>query len=145
MNTKTYVPKQDQIIRKCFLVDAKGQILGRLATKIAMILMGKDEPFFTPHLECGDQVIVINCEAIRVTGRKAGVKQYKNYSGWPGGLRIQTFEEVLEKDPERIIRDAVKRMLPKNRMQAKMMKRLRVVKGGEHKHAAQKPIPLKLN
>jgi large subunit ribosomal protein L13 len=142
--TKTFIPTANQIERKCFLVDAQGQILGRLASKIAVILMGKDEPFFTPHLECGDQVIVINAEGVRVTGRKAKEKKYQRFSGYPGGLREVSFEKMQELHPERIISEAVRRMMPTNKLRDKAMKRLRVFKGNKHPHAAQKPIPLEL-
>ena len=139
---KTYLPKPNEIERKCFLVDAEGQILGRLATRVATILMGKDEPFYTPHMECGDQVVVINAKGIRVTGRKMKQKIYQHYTGYPGGRHVQTFEEVQAEKPEMIITEAVRRMLPKNRLAEKMLKRLRVYAGTEHRQAAQKPIPI---
>ncbi len=139
---KTYLPKPNEIERKCFLVDAEGQILGRLATRVATILMGKDEPFYTPHMECGDQVVVINAKGIRVTGRKVKQKIYQHYTGYPGGRHVQTFEEVQAEKPEMIITEAVRRMLPKNRLAEKMLKRLRVYAGAEHRQAAQKPIPI---
>ena len=142
--TKTFIPKPNEIVRKCFLIDAEGQILGRLATKVATLLMGKDEPFYTPHMECGDQVVVINAKGIRVTGRKAKVKIYQNYTGYPGGRHTITFEDLQAKKPEMIITEAVRRMLPKNRLADKMLKRLRVYAGAEHRQAAQKPIPLQL-
>ena len=142
--TKTYIPKAGELNRKCFLVDAKGKILGRLATKVATILMGKDEPFYTPHMECGDQVVVINAKEIRVTGRKAKEKIYQNYSGYPGGRHTATFEEVQARKPELIITEAVRRMLPKNRLAEKMLKHLRVYAGTEHRQAAQKPIAIQL-
>ena len=138
---KTYLPKAKEIERKCFLVDAKGQILGRLAVRIATVLMGKDEPFYTPHIECGDQVVVINAKEIRVTGRKAKEKIYQNYTGYPGGRHTATFEQVQAKNPELIISEAVRRMLPKNRMADKMLKRLRIYPGPEHRQAAQQPVP----
>ncbi|MBI4368166.1 MAG: 50S ribosomal protein L13 [Candidatus Omnitrophica bacterium] len=141
---KTYLPKLSEIERKCFLVDANGQILGRLATRLATILMGKDEPFYTPHLECGDQVIVINAKGIRVTGRKAKEKIYQHYSGYPGGRNTCTFEELQAVKPELIISEAVRRMLPKNRLAEKMLKRLRVYAGPEHRQAAQKPVPIQI-
>ena len=140
MNAKTYIPKQSELERKCFLFDAEGQILGRLATRIAILLMGKDEPLYTPHMECGDQVIVINAKGIRVTGRKETEKIYQHYTGYPGGRRTSTLEEVRAKKPEMIITEAVRKMLPKNRLRAKMLKRLRVFAGAKHPHAAQKPI-----
>ena len=139
---KTYIPKANEIERKCFLVDAQGQILGRLATRIAMILMGKDEPFYTPYMECGDQVVVINAKGIRVTGRKVKEKIYQHYTGYPGGRHISTFEVVLAKKPELIIMEAVRRMLPKNKLGDKMLKHLRVYAGADHRQAAQKPVPI---
>ena len=141
---KTYLPKANEIERKCFLVDAQGQILGRLATRIATVLMGKDEPFYTPHMECGDQVVVINAKGIRVTGRKAKEKIYQHYTGYPGGRRTYTFETLLATKPELIIMEAVRRMLPKNRLGDKMLKRLRVYAGAEHRQLAQKPVPIQL-
>ncbi|MBI1977595.1 MAG: 50S ribosomal protein L13 [Candidatus Omnitrophica bacterium] len=139
---KTFIPKANQIERKCFLVDAQDKILGRLATRIATILMGKDEPFYTSHIECGDQVVVINAKGIRVTGRKAKEKVYQRYSGYPGGRYTETFEEVQASKPELIITEAVRRMLPKSRLGDKMLKRLRVYSGAEHRQTAQKPISL---
>jgi len=144
VSVKTFIPKPDQVERKCFLVDAQGQILGRFATRIATILIGKDEPFYTPHMECGDQVIVINAKGIRVTGRKAKQKIYRRYTGYPGGLETISFERMQARHPERIVSEAVRRMLPKNRMGMKMLKRLRVFAGSEHTHAAQKPVPINL-
>jgi len=144
MSVETYMPKQGQIERRCVLMNAEGQILGRFATHVATILMGKDEPFYTPHLQCGDQVIVINAEQIRVTGRKAKTKQYQTYSGYPGGRRVVSFEKMREQYPERIIKEAVRRMLPGNRLRAKILKQLHVYKGSQHPHAAQKPVTIEL-
>ena len=141
---KTYIPKPNAVDRKSYLVDAEGHVLGRLATRVAILLMGKDEPFYTPHVECGDQVIVVNAKGIRVTGRKAKTKMYQQYSGYPGGRRVETFEEVQKKKPERILMEAVRRMLPKNRLGEKMLKHLRVYPGAEHLQAAQKPVPIQL-
>ena len=141
---KTYLTKPNEIERKCFLVDAQGKILGRLATRVATILMGKDEVFYTPHMECGDQVVVINAKGIRVTGRKNKEKIYQNYTGYPGGRHTITFEDLQAKKPELIITEAVRRMLPKNRLAEKMLKRLRVYSGTEHRQSAQQPIPIQL-
>jgi large subunit ribosomal protein L13 len=143
--SKTYLPTNNKIERKCFLIDAKGLVLGRLATRIAMILMGKDEPFYTPHMECGDQVIITNADQIRVTGRKAETKTYDHYSGYPGGRRVITFEKMKALHPEKIISEAVRRMLPDNRMRDRMMKRLYVYQDGKHPHQAQKPETLVLS
>ena len=141
---RTYIPKVGEIQRKSFLVDAQGKILGRLAVKIATILIGKDEPFYTPNMECGDQVIVINAKGIRVTGHKSKQKVYQRYTGYPGGRYTATFEEVQAKNPEMIITEAVRRMLPKNRLGERMLKHLRVYAGAEHRQIAQKPIPIQL-
>jgi len=141
---KTYIPKLSEIERKCFLIDAQGQILGRLATRVATLLTGKDEPFYTPHMECGDQVVIINAKGIRVTGQKAETKVYQHYTGYPGGRSVSTYEEVLAKKPGFIIREAVRRMLPKNRLRAKMLKHLYIYASSEHRQAAQKPIPIPL-
>ena len=141
---KTYLPKQGEIIRKTFLVDAQGKILGRLATRLAVILMGKDEPKYTPHMECGDQVIVINAKNIQVTGRKVKEKIYQHYTGYPGGRKTYTFEDLQATKPELIITEAVRRMLPKNRLGDKMLKRLIVYPGPDHRQKAQKPEPLEV-
>src|SRR3989338_1539409 len=135
---KTYIPKANEIERKCFLIDAQGQILGRLATRVATLLIGKDEPNYTPHMECGDQVVVINAKGIRVSGRKAKEKIYQHYTGYPGGRHTSTFEELQARKPELIITEAVRRMLPKNRLAEKMLKRLRVYPSAEHRQMAQK-------
>ncbi len=141
---KTYLPKVGELKRRTVLVDAKGKVLGRLATRIAMMLMGKDEVYYTPHMECGDQVIVINAKEIRVTGRKEKEKIYQHYTGYPGGRRTYTFEDLRERKPEYIIIEAVRRMLPKNRLADKMLKRLRVYPGAEHRQAAQQPVPVEI-
>ena len=141
---KTFLPKPKDIERKCFLVDAQNQILGRLATRVATILMGKDETFYTPHIECGDQVVVINAKGVRVTGRKNKEKIYQHFTGYPGGRRNFTFEQIQAKKPEYIITEAVRRMLPKNRLAEKMLKRLRVYPATEHRQSAQQPVPIQL-
>lgn len=139
MTTKTYLPKKEDIKRKTYLVDAKDKILGRLATKIAVILRGKDKPIFTPHMDVGDCVVVINASQIRVSGRKLKEKLYSSYSGYPGGLKQTPLEEMLKKRPDGVIRLAVKRMLPKSPLGRKMLKKLNVYAGAEHPHKAQKP------
>ncbi len=141
---KTYLPKQGELKRKTVLIDAQGKILGRLATRVATMLMGKDEVYYTPHMDCGDQVIVINAKEIRVTGRKEKEKIYQHYTGYPGGRRTYTFENLRERKPEYIIMEAVRRMLPKNRLGDKMLKHLRVYPGAEHRQAAQQPIPTEI-
>ena len=143
-NMRTYLPKQEDLKRRTVLINAQGKILGRLATRVAMMLMGKDEVYYTPHMECGDQVIVINAKEIRVTGRKEKEKIYQHYTGYPGGRRTSTLEEVRRDKPEYIISEAVRRMLPKNRLAEKMMKRLRVYAGAEHRQAAQQPVPVEI-
>ncbi len=139
---KTYIPRKEEIKRKWYLIDAEGQILGRLAVKIAKILAGKEKPIYTPHLDVGDFVIVINAEKIKVTGNKEEKKVYYHHSGYPGGLKKKTYEQLLKEKPQRIIKEAVKGMLPKNKLGRRMFKKLKVYKGIEHPHQAQKPVPL---
>ena len=124
------------------IVDADGQVLGRLAEKIANVLRGRDKPTFAPHLDGGDFVIVINAEKIRVTGKKETNKIYSSYSGYRGGLKQVTLADIRAKHPERLIMKAVKGMLPKNRLAAKLLTKLKVYAGSEHPHAAQNPEPL---
>ncbi len=142
---KTFTPKANDIERKWYIVDARNQVLGRLASKVAHILRGKHKPIFSPHLDVGDHVIVINADKIRVTGRKAQQKRYTRYSGYPGGLKVTVYEDLLEKHPERILEHAVKGMLPKNRLGRKMFKKLKVYAGDQHPHTAQKPEVLPLD
>ena len=140
MLPKTYIPKEKEIERKWFLIDADGQILGRLATKVACLLMGKGKVIYTPHMEVGDYVIVINAKKIRVTGNKAKDKIYTHYTGYPGGIRQYNYETLMEKKPEQIIIRAVERMLPKNRLGSKMIKHLHVYPDQEHEQQAQTPV-----
>jgi large subunit ribosomal protein L13 len=137
--TKTYNMKESEIQREWYLVDAENQVLGRVATQIATLLRGKHKPTFTPHLEMGDFVIVINSEKIVVTGRKAEQKIYYRHSGYPGGLKPTPYKMMLAKHPDRIIRFAVKGMLPKTRLSRRLMTRLRVYSGAKHPHEAQQP------
>lgn len=139
---KTYLPKVGEIERKCFLFNADGQVLGRLATRVANILTGKDEPKYTPHMECGDSVVIINAKGVRVTGRKAETKVYQHYTGYPGGRHVKSFQDVLADEPEFIITEAVRKMLPKNRMRDKILRHLHVYADDKHQQAAQKPIPI---
>lgn len=147
----TYVPKGREAKElaagpKWFVVDADGQVLGRLATRVARLLIGKDKPQFTPHLDCGDHVVVINAQKIRLTGNKLQQKVYRHHSGYPGGLKEIPARRLFETHPERIVREAIVGMLPKNRLRAHRAKKLRVyvdAKGLE-RHAAQKPQPLAL-
>lgn len=127
------------------LIDAEGQTLGRLSSEIAKLLRGKHKPGFTPHVDCGDNVVVINAEKITLTGNKLSEKQYIRHTGYPGGQRIVTAEQLQKKAPTQIIEKAVKGMLPKNRLGAQLLKNLNVYAGGEHPHAAQKPQTITLN
>jgi large subunit ribosomal protein L13 len=136
---KTFLPKIDVQRRKWRIIDADGQVLGRLAEKAANILRGRDKPIYTPHLDAGDFVVVINAEKICVTGRKETHKEYQRYSGWRGGLKRETVADVRAKHPERLIMRAVKGMLPRNRLGSKMLTKLKVHVGSEHPHGAQNP------
>ncbi len=140
---KTYLPKE--IKRTWWVVDAKDQVLGRLASRIALLLMGKRKPEYTPHLDTGDFVIVVNAEKVRLTGKKWQQKVYYRHSGYPGGLKAITAERMRQTHPERLIQLAVKRMLPKNKLGRRMLKRLKVYAGEAHPHSAQKPQPLDLS
>ncbi len=139
MKIKTYTPKPEDIQREWFVIDAKDQTLGRLATQVAVLLRGKHKPIYSPHMDVGDYVIVINADKIRVTGRKLDQKIYYRHSGYPGGLRQRTLREQLQRFPERVIETAVRGMLPKNRLGRKMFKKLKVYAGEKHPHEAQKP------
>ncbi|MFP4435916.1 MAG: 50S ribosomal protein L13 [Chloroflexaceae bacterium] len=138
---KTYSQKASEIQRDWYVVDASGQVLGRLATQIATLLRGKHKPTFTPHLDGGDFVIVTNAEKIRVTGRKAEQKVYYRHTGYPGGLKMTSYKMMREKHPDRILRQAVKGMLPKNRLGRRLMTKLKIYAGPHHPHAAQQPRP----
>jgi large subunit ribosomal protein L13 len=140
---KTFVLREKDIRRKIHLVDAKDKILGRLATSVATLLMGKHKPEYTPFLDCGDQVVVVNARDIQFTGRKKEQKIYTHYTGYPGGIRRQTLGTLLEEKPQEVIREAVRKMLPHTNLGRKMLRHLRVYAGPEHRQAAQKPIPLK--
>jgi large subunit ribosomal protein L13 len=138
---RTYATKASEIERAWYLVDASDQTLGRLATEIATILKGKHKPIYTPHLDCGDYVVVVNAEKVRVTGQKMDQKKYYRHSQYPGGLRSITLRDQLARYPERVIQAAVRGMLPKNRLGRRMIKKLKVYAGGEHPHQAQQPQP----
>ena len=138
-NVKTYYAKPGEVEREWVLIDAQDQILGRVATKAATILKGKHKPQYTPHVDTGDFVVIINADKIRLSGTKAGKKEYFRHSGFPGGLRMETFAEAMEKHPERVLEHAVKGMLPKNTLGRAMGKKLKVYAGPEHPHMAQKP------
>lgn len=140
--TKTYLPPVDSIERNWYLVDAANQRLGRLASEIATVLRGKNKPTFTPHLDTGDFVIVINAEKIDVTGRKRSQKLYRRHSGRPGGMKTETFAKLQARIPERIIEQAVKGMLPKNTLGRQLFTKLKVYAGSDHPHQAQMPQTL---
>jgi large subunit ribosomal protein L13 len=139
---KTYVAKPSDRERNWLLVDASGKTLGRLATQLADILRGKRKPQYTPHIDTGDFVVVVNAERVAVTGRKREQKLYRRHSGYPGGLRTRSLDQMLEQRPEEVIRHAVKGMLPRNRLARKQLTKLKVYAGPDHPHAAQKPQPL---
>lgn len=141
---KTYMAKEKDIKRHWYVVDAKDRILGRMATRVAIVLRGKNKPEYTPHVDCGDEVIIINAEKIKTTGRKLTQKQYKRYSGYPNGLYVKTLETMLKQKPANVVRLAIKNMLPKNRLGRKMLKKLKVYKGENHPHIAQNPKELKI-
>lgn len=136
---KTYLPTQESIERKWYVVDATNQHLGRLASEIAMILRGKNKPIYTPHLDTGDFVIVINADKVTVTGKKRSQKLYRRHSGRPGGMKTETFSQLQARLPERIVEQAVKGMLPKNTLGRQLFTKLKVYAGSSHPHDAQKP------
>jgi large subunit ribosomal protein L13 len=137
----TYSAKPGEIDRNWFVVDASEFELGRLATRIAMVLRGKHKASFTPHVDTGDFVVVVNASRVRLTGRKPTQKGYHHYTGYPGGLKSASAQDVRREDPDRMIREAVKGMLPKNRLSRRLITKLKVYGGGEHPHGAQKPQP----
>lgn len=139
---KTYMPNQSQVERKWYVVDAEGQTLGRLSTEIANVLRGKKKPIYTPHADCGDYVIVVNAEKIKVTGKKLDQKIYYHHSEYVGGMKETNLKTMLEKHPERVIEHAVKGMLPKGPLGRAMNKKLFVYAGPDHEHQAQKPESL---
>lgn len=136
---KSYMAKANEIERKWYVIDAEGKVLGRLASEIASVLRGKRKPIFTPHVDCGDFVIVINADKVVLTGNKLNQKIYAYHTGYPGGRREVVYAEMMEKRPEKVIELAVKGMLPKNRLGRKMIKKLKVYTGSEHPHTAQAP------
>ena len=142
---KTSVPSQDSIDRQWFLVDAENQTLGRLATEVASVLRGKTKANFTPHLDTGDFVIVVNAEKIKVTGKKSDQKLYRRHSGRPGGMKVETFRDLQGRIPERIVEKAIKGMLPHTRLGRQLFNKLKVYKGSEHPHSAQAPKLLNLH
>lgn len=141
----TYIPSAKEIERKWYVVDATGKTLGRLATQAANILSGKTNPKYVPYIDTGDHVIVINAEKVRLTGLKSQAKVYRRYTGFPGGLREESFTRLLERRPDKIIEEAVKGMLPKNKMGRQMGTKLKVYRGDKHPHQAQMPEVLEIN
>ena len=141
---KTYLPKVNLEQRKWHVVDAKGAVLGRLAAQVANILRGKNKPVYTPHLDAGDFVVVINAEKVRLTGLKSQSKLYRRYTGFPGGLREESFTRLLARKPEKILEEAIKGMLPKSKMGRQMATKLKVYRGDKHPHQAQEPVALEV-
>ncbi len=141
---KTYSAKPSEVIRNWYIVDADGLNLGRLATVVAQHLTGKNKPMYTAHIDCGDNVVILNAAKIAVTGNKLIDKKYYHHSGYPGGIKDISLEEQLEKFPERVLQNAIQGMLPKNRLQDNRMKRLKVYAGSEHPHAPQTPVTLEV-
>ena len=143
-SNKTYSASAHDVKRKWYVVDATDKVLGRLATRIATVLRGKHKPDFTPHVDTGDFVIVLNAGKVALTGQKTDQKYYKWHTGYPGGYRTRTYKQMIEKHPERVIEHAVKGMLPKNKLGRQMFKKLKVYVGSEHPHSAQNPTELPL-
>lgn len=152
--TKCYLAKPNEVQANWYVVDAKAQIVGRLATRLARILMGKHKPSYTPHVECGDFIVVINCEKVRFSGAemshpkydhytaKMRDKVYERYTGYPGGQRFETAAQLLDRRPDHILREAVRRMLPKNKLGSRMLKKLKIYAGDQHPHQSQNPQEL---
>ena len=141
---KTYQAKKEELEHQWYLVNAEGKILGRLATKLADLLRGKTKPTYTPHLDTGDFVVVVNAEKVTLTGKKMKDKVYYHHTGYPGGIKAMTAEKLLAKKPTEMIRMAVKGMLPKNSLGRQMFRKLKVYAGSHHPHEAQKPMPLEI-
>lgn len=141
---KTISAKEQDVQRDWYVVDAQGQTLGRLATRVATVLRGKHKPIYTPHVDCGDYVVIVNAEKIHTTGNKATQKKYYRHSGYPGGLREITLKDQLQRFPTRVLESAVRGMLPKNRLGRQMFKKLKVYAGPNHPHEAQQPKALDL-
>lgn len=144
MRQTTIRTKPEEVTRQWRLVDASGKSLGRLAAEVSQYLMGKHRPDYTPHIDTGDPVIIINAEKIMMTGRKAQQRLRTFYSGYAGGLRVETYEALLKRCPDRVVEDAIKRMLPKGILGRSMMDKLKVYKGADHPHAAQQPVPVEI-
>jgi large subunit ribosomal protein L13 len=141
----TYFPKEGEIARKWYVVDATGQTLGRLASQVARMLTGKNSPRYTPFIDTGDHVVVINCDKVKLTGLKSEQKVYRHYTGFPGGLKEEEFTKRLQRKPELIVQEAIEGMLPKTKLGRAMAKKLKVYKGDKHPHFAQKPEAVAAN
>ncbi len=141
---KSFMAKKEQAEHRWFLVDADGIILGRMAAKVAPLLIGKTRPTYTPHVDTGDYVIVVNADKVRVTGKKAQTKFYDYYTHYPGGYKSVSFKEMMAKRPEKVVKLAVARMLPKNKLGRKMLTRLKVYRGPDHDHQAQRPLKIEI-
>lgn len=144
MNRQTTHAKNDEVSRNWRHIDATDHVLGRLASKVAVILQGKDKPQYTPHHDVGDFVVITNVDKIRITGAKADQKFHKQYSGHPGGLKMTSYRDMLEQKPELLFQNAVRRMMPKNRLSRQMLKKLKIYSGDVHPHTAQQPQPMEL-
>jgi large subunit ribosomal protein L13 len=141
---ETYIPKLNEINQKWLVVDADGQILGRFASEVASILRGKNKPIFTPHMDVGDNVIIINAGKIRVTGKKAKTKKYYRHTGYPGGLRSDSYSDLIKSNPAKILEKAIWGMLPHNKLGKKIYKKLKIYAGNEHPHEAQQPEKIEI-
>jgi large subunit ribosomal protein L13 len=141
---KSYMARPLEVERKWYVVDAEGKSLGRLATEIARVLRGKNKPQYTPHVDTGDFVVVVNADKVIVTGRKAEQKVYRRHSGYPGGLKTTSYEQMMERQPTEILRKAVKGMMPRNRLARQQLRKLKIYAGPEHPHAAQNPQELEV-
>ena len=139
----THFFNESEVEKKWYIVDASGQTLGRVASRIAHVLRGKHKPVFTPNADCGDFVVVINADKVKVTGKRQELKTYFHYTGYPGGGVVDSYKQLMKTKPERVLMHAVKGMIPHNRLGAQVIKKLKVYRGTEHPHAAQKPEPLK--
>ena len=141
---KTYSAKPDQVIRKWYVVDASELPLGRLSTVVARLLTGKDKPMYTPHIDCGDFVVIVNADKLVVTGKKLEAKKYHRHSQYPGSLKTTSLKEKMDKDAPQVLEHAIRGMLPANKLRADRLKRLKIYAGPEHQHQAQKPVPIPL-
>ncbi len=142
---RTFMQRKEDVVRDWYQVNAENEVLGRMAVEVARILMGKNKPIYTPHVDCGDFVVVTNAEKVMVTGRKRENKLYYHHTGHIGGLKSNTMANMLARKPEEVIRLAVRRMLPKNKLGRKMLRKLKVYRGAEHKNGAQSPQPISFN